>query len=237
MHLLGIGCDKSEPLLCERRSFRSWRGAMQPRIADPERSPMGTDAIWEQFHDRLLAFVRRRVSNPTDAEDLLQDVFSRIHTNLHRLHEAQSVPAWVYQITRNAITDHYRARAKVAGAFDQLQRETGSPDGPSLPPREGPGEDPELSAELSHCLVPLLTKLPDKYQQAIRLTDLGELTQKEAAQRLGLSVSGMKSRVQRGRSRLKEVLLDCCKIELDQRRHVVDVQARESESCSDCDCG
>ena len=208
---------------------------MQHGVADQDHSPIGTQGIWEQFHDRLLAFVRRRVSNAADAEDILQDVFSRIHTNLNRLHEAQSVSAWVYRITRNAITDHYRARAKVAGAFDQLQRETGSPDDLSLPPREGLGEDPDLSAELSHCLAPLLTRLPDKYQEAIRLTDLGGLSQKQAAQRLGLSVSGMKSRVQRGRSKLKNILLECCAIELDGRRGVVDVQPRDSVGCDDCD--
>lgn len=209
---------------------------MQHGVADPQQSPMGTQAIWEQFHNRLLAFVRRRVSNAADAEDILQDVFSRIHTNLHRLHEAQSVAAWVYRITTNAITDHYRARAKAAGAFDQLRRETGSPGDPSLPPREGPGEDPDLSAELSHCLVPFLTRLPDNYQEAIRLTDLGDLSQKQAARNLGLSVSGLKSRVQRGRSKLKDILLECCAVELDSRGGVLDVQPLDSGGCNDCDC-
>jgi RNA polymerase sigma-70 factor (ECF subfamily) len=209
---------------------------MQQGVADPQQAPMGTQAIWDQFHGRLLAFVRRRVSNAADAEDILQDVFSRIHTNLHKLHEAQSVAAWVYRITTNAITDHYRAKAKVAGALGKLRRETGSPGDLSLPLREGPGEDPDLSTELSHCLVPFLTRLPDSYQEAIRLTDLGDLSQKQAAQRLGLSVSGLKSRVQRGRSKLKDILLECCAVELDRRRGVVDVQPRDSGGCDDCGC-
>jgi RNA polymerase sigma-70 factor (ECF subfamily) len=210
---------------------------MQPDVADRENSPIGTQAIWEQFHDRLLAFIRRRVSNAADAEDILQEVFFRVHSNLSRLREAQSATSWVYRITSNAITDHYRATAKVAGSLDQLQREKGPSKDLPVPPGEDPGEDTDLSAELSHCLAPLLNQLSDSFQEAIRLTDLGNLSQKQAAQRLGLSVSGMKSRVQRGRSKLKDILFECCEIELDRRRGVVDIQPRDSAGCTDCGCG
>lgn len=208
---------------------------MQHGVADPQQSPIDTQSIWEQFHDRLLAYVRRRVTHAADAEDIVQEVFSRIHTSLHRLREAQSATAWVYRITSNAITDFYRSNAKAAGALDQLQRETASANDLPLAPSEIHEEDSGPSAELSHCLVPLLTELPDRYREAIRLTDLGGLSQKQAAQELGLSVSGMKSRVQRGRSKLKDILLECCSVELDRRRSVIDVQSREEGGCSDCD--
>lgn len=75
----------------------------------------------------------------------------------------------------------------------------------------------ELRAELAGCLAPLIARLPETYREALALTEFQGITQAEAGARLGLSVSGMKTRVQRGRGQLKDLLLDCCHIELDSR--------------------
>jgi RNA polymerase sigma-70 factor (ECF subfamily) len=66
------------------------------------------EALWEAYSRQLLAFIRRRVADEADAEDLLQEVFLRIHTHLCCLPELGKVKSWVYQITRNAIIDYYR---------------------------------------------------------------------------------------------------------------------------------
>lgn len=86
--------------------------------------------------------------------------------------------------------------------------------------------DPEAGSELSSCLQPMLARLSEEYRQAIHLVELQGLTHREAADRLGLSLSGMKSRVQRGRRQLKELLDHCCVIELDGRRGVIDFERR-----------
>ena len=83
---------------------------------------------------------------------------------------------------------------------------------------------------------PLVKRLPEQYSEAVALTDLGGLTQKDAATRMGLSLSGMKSRVQRGRSKLKTLLLDCCRVELDRRRGVAGYEQGEGSNCGDCGC-
>ena len=195
-----------------------------------------TAALWAQMHERLLSYIRRRVGGAHDAEDIMQDVFLRIHTNLDRLNDTQSVTAWIYQIARNAITDYHRARAKAAGASRKIAEgadEDAHAPGPDGSPAD---EAAKAGADLAHCVEPLLQQLSDGYREALVLTEFDGLTQKQAAEELGLSVPGVKARVQRGRGKLKALLQDCCNVELDRRRGVVDYEPRDSGACSPCPC-
>jgi len=191
-----------------------------------------TDLLYRELHQRLLAFVRRRVPSDPDAEDILQDVFSRVHENLHRVTDSDRLTAWVYRITRNAIADYHRSRATLAGAVGRLSTEADAEPPHSEQRPQLPGVDPQ--GELAHCMEPLVSRLPADYGEAVRLADLEGMPQNEAAARVGLSVSGMKSRVQRGRDKLKDLLLDCCHVELDGRRGVIDYQHRGDGGC---ECG
>ena len=197
-----------------------------------------TKDIWRRMHERLLAYIRRRVSTGEDAEDILQDVFVRIHTNLHRLKETQNLRAWIYQITRNAIADYYRRRARASEIVQELTPDVGEAS-LSSPSGQTPGTPADaVDTELNGCMEPLLGELPEPYRRAVTMTEMDGLTQTEAARELGLSVSGMKSRVQRGRRKLKELLLDCCQVELDRRRGVVDFEPRDGGACGECNsCG
>ena len=184
------------------------------------------ETVWHAFHDQLFRFVRRRVASDDDAEDIVQDVFARVQACSGDGTRIQNVSGWVFQITRNAVVDYHRARVKAGRIELAMEGDPGSDSGDACPMRDARGE-------LSRCLRPFVDRLPDHYAQALTLTDLGGIPQAEAARRLGLSVSGMKSRVQRGRARLKALVLKCCDVELDRRRHVVDYQPR-SPSCRDC---
>jgi DNA-directed RNA polymerase specialized sigma24 family protein len=83
--------------------------------------PLDAEAIWRDFHGRLLGFIARRVPDRDSAEDILQDVMLRIHRHAGELEHAPALSAWVHQIARNAIADHYRRapvrRERLAG-FD-----------------------------------------------------------------------------------------------------------------------
>ena len=126
----------------------------------------------------------------------------------------------MYQITRNAIIDYYRLRKPSEAVLDELIHE------------DTKEEDNRAQWELARCLVPLLNELPEPYRQVLRLTEFEGATQREAASQLGLSLSGAKSRVQRARKMLREVLLKCCRVELDRRGGVVDYEARDG--CDGC---
>lgn len=187
-----------------------------------------TSQVWHQMHERLLAYIQRRVATIHDAEDILQDVFVRIHANLHRLKDTQSITAWIYRIARNAVTDYRRKQATATKALAGLAEEGDEPG-------EAAGE--ETTGEFARCLEPLLDELPEPYRQAVAMTELNGVSQKDAAGKLGVSVSGMKARVQRGRRKLKDAVLDCCSVELDRRGGLADFQRRDGSDCKGCDCG
>lgn len=194
-----------------------------------------TETVWRELHDRLLGFIARRVRAPEDAEDILQEVMLRIHRHSGDLEHAERATAWVYRIASNAIADHYRKPA---------HRELPSGQGNDVhePDQESPAtawKEPgtvELRGELAACLAPLLDRLAPIYRQALELTEFEGISQAEAAARLGISVSGMKTRVQRARGQLKQLLLDCCHVELDSRRGVTAYHSRRG-SCRTCGPG
>lgn len=171
------------------------------------------EALWEQYSRRLLAFIRRRVSNDADAEDILQEVFLRIHRSLCCSDDWGKPDSWVYQITRNLIIDYYRRRRETVEISEDLATEA-----------DFEADDPQVRLALS--LRATIDMLPERYRQALILTEYEGLSQKEAAERLGLSLSGAKSRVQRARLKLRDLLLTCCHFELDRRGRIIDYYER-----------
>jgi RNA polymerase sigma-70 factor, ECF subfamily len=173
------------------------------------------ERLWNQYSRRLLAFIRSRVGDDAEAEDILQEVFIRVHRNLCCLPEPEwhRPESWIYQIARNLIIDHYRRRRELAAIPESLPAE------PDLPE-----EDPQAALALS--LQELVDALPEPYRQALILTEYQGLSQKQLAERTGLSLSGAKSRVQRARDKLRDMLLRCCHFEFDRRGHIVDYYER-----------
>src|SRR5687767_3378544 len=177
----------------------------------------GVEAAWRELHEQLLGFIARRVRTREDAEDILQEVMLRIHRSSGELERVERVTGWIYRIAGNAIVEYYRkpARRELPAGWQADVEEPGESELVADEP-----DTAELRGELARCLKPLVERLPASYRQALVLTELEGVTQAEAASRLGLSVSGMKTRVQRARGRLKDLLLDCCHVELDRRRGV-----------------
>jgi RNA polymerase sigma-70 factor, ECF subfamily len=196
------------------------------------------EAIWYEFHDRLRAFIARRVDNEADVEDILQNIFLRVHQSLGTLRRADRLASWLYQVTRNAIADYYRAperRREIPTDFT-LETEADRDGGQgNLEINLFDSDEQRAKAveELSSCLRPMTHRLPAHYRDAISLVELEGLTQREAAERFGLSVSGMKSRVQRGRQMLKHMLHECCQIHLGPDGRIADYECQAS-SCVHC---
>ncbi|MBI3995109.1 MAG: RNA polymerase sigma factor SigZ [Nitrospirae bacterium] len=194
-----------------------------------------TVRVRNEFHQGLRAFIARRVSSPADVEDILQDVFLRIHKNIATVKRPGRLAAWIFQVTRNVIADHYRAIGKRKEIPLGLSAE--NPTGVNetrISVAEAGSVSKSPQRELSACLRPMIKRLPEHYREAVILVELEGMTGNAAAERLGLSVSGVKSRVQRGRTKLKEMLTVCCHIELDPRRGIADYEPRDL-TCRLCD--
>ena len=179
--------------------------------------------LWQDYHDRLLGFIRGRVESTEIAEDILQDVFIKIQRGLASLQDNERMESWVYQIVRNAIVDHYRSRR----AFEELPQSLMAPE---------PEQETQARYEISTCLKPMIETLPALYRDALQLSEIDGMKQKQVAETLGLSLSGAKSRVQRGRGMVLDLLTDCCRFERDHRGTMVGYEPRNPD-CSDCsDC-
>ena len=176
---------------------------------------------WNELESRIRPYVARRVASAADVDDIVQEIFVRIHKKIDTLDDAERIDAWIFQIARNALIDWERVRATRNDA-----RQLGTD---AIETLATPEPDAAPSA-LVGCVTPMIATLPEPYREAIRLTEIEGLTQADAAERAGISLSGMKSRVQRGRERLKQMILDCCHVELDARGGVVDYTSR-------CSCG
>lgn len=183
---------------------------------------LSIDQVWDNFTIQLRRFIASRVRNETDAEDILQEVFIKIHRGIDKLENQLKLEAWVYQITRNAIIDYYRRSDNGVKVTSEL---------PDVLAEENGNE--EIESEVAAWLRPMMEELPEKYREALQLTEIQGLTQKELADRLNISISGAKSRVQRAREKLKDVLLECCHVEVDRRGKVVDWESKEPE-CRFC---
>ena len=188
--------------------------------------------IWQQIHHGLRAFIAKRVANEAEADDIVQDVWLKMQRGLDGLKDRSRLVSWIYQIARHAIIDHYRAPGRLrempAGLAADLEAYQ------SLSPRQTASEDTrQLRTELAGCLRPMIERLSKDYRQAVMLVEVEGFTQQASAKRLGLSLSGMKSRVQRGRKQLKQMLDECCLIQLDRRRGVIDYEVRDS-GCDPC---
>jgi len=173
--------------------------------------------LWDRYNARLGAFIHSRVADDAEAEDILQEVFIHIHRNLCCQVDWNKPESWIYQIARNLIIDHYRSRRQLLEIPESYPVES-----------ELPEEDPQ--AELALSLKDMIDELPESYRQALILTEYNGLSQQQLAESLGISLSGAKSRVQRAREKLRNMLLSCCHFELDRRGRVLDYYQR----CSCC---
>ncbi len=174
-----------------------------------------SEEIWEDFHSELKRFIEKRIADTSVVEDILQEVFLKIHSRITTLKEETRLRSWIYQITRNTIIDHYRKRKEPVELRDVLPDQL-----------ETPSEATNVIEQITPCIHSLIKSLPDHYREAVVLTEFQHLTRKEMGEMLGLSLPAVKARVRRGRQQLKALLLDCCHLEFDRTGKVIDYQPR-----------
>lgn len=179
------------------------------------------NASWDALEAQMRPYIRRRVASDADADDVMQEVLLRVHRGLLSLEDEERFAGWIHRVAANAIADHLRMRQRHPFAEGEVE--------PAAPEPEA--EDTARNA-LKQSLSMFVAELPSPYREAITLVEIEGLSHREAAELAQISVSGMKSRVQRGRQRLREALEACCEIALDARNKVVECRPR----VDDCEC-
>ena len=183
------------------------------------------DKTWDELRTSLNSYVRTKV-DVNVSEDLVHDILLRVLQNESKLSELDNPLAWIYTIAKNRITDHYRKQARINTTSELGNLEQDNIDSEMLPD--------SIESDFAKCLLPLTDRLEPKYKEALLLTDFNEIKQADAADQIGISISGMKSRVQRGRAKLKEELLACCAIEKDRFGKVINYN--QTDGCNKDQC-
>jgi RNA polymerase sigma-70 factor, ECF subfamily len=175
----------------------------------------GTAELWSRFHRPLHDYLARQLrGDRATADDLLQEVFVRVHRRIGTLRDEERLAPWLHRIARNVLIDHLRSAARLHGHED-------------LPELAAPEEEERSAAEaLAPSVRAMIERLSPESRDALLATEYEGMTQAELARRLGLSLSGAKSRVQRARAQLEQLLLDCCHFELDRRGRLLAYQER-----------
>jgi RNA polymerase sigma-70 factor (ECF subfamily) len=195
------------------------------RLSDLPRSGAGSVVVWSKMRRDLVRFVNGRVESRESAEDIVQDVLERFHRTDPE--NVASPTAWLYRAARNAVVDHYRTRAGTLTLPEDLGSEIGDRQDDGRPDA-GPNA---ATQSLARCLRPFVARLPDHYRSAVTRVDLDGATHVVAARAERVSVSGMKSRVQRGRAHLADLIQECCAVTTDADGAVSSFEPKSSCGC------
>jgi len=175
-----------------------------------------TTTIWNEFKGELLGFIKSRINDSSIAEDLLQEVFIKIHLKKETLKDNSKLTSWVYQITRNKIIDYYRKK-NVEIPQEQFNIQL-------------PEELNRQNKDFTKCLLPFINQLSFTDKDIINQISFGGVSQKDYALNNNLSYSATKSKIQRARKKLKTLFLGCCAVETDKYGSIL------SDDMDDCDC-
>jgi RNA polymerase sigma-70 factor (ECF subfamily) len=174
----------------------------------------GDSAAWAELvrahHKRVYGLCYRFTGSPTDAEDLTQDVFLKVYSNLGSFDTTRgSLQVWITTMTRNLLVDNFRRtkNQRITGSLDEGWDQTEE----LRPVDRLVGRDPsphEMAArkELSKMVQEALSHVSVELREAVILRDLQDMDYKEIAQVLQIPEGTVKSRISRGRAELARLL-------------------------------
>ncbi|MCG9579439.1 RNA polymerase sigma factor SigZ [Vibrio tubiashii] len=180
------------------------------------------EQVWAEYQQALKSFLHSKVSNPDDVEDLQQEILLKTYQNLSTIADISSVKAWLFQLASRTIIDFYRKRAR--------QQRDGELQADDLWFEE---QEASLEQEMAECIKPFVNALPAEQSQLLEAVELNGESQKLLAEKVGVSYSTLKSRVQKGRVELKKLFEECCTLQLDKHGNLVDCEAK-SKQCGSC---
>lgn len=178
----------------------------------------------QELYKPLFFYIKKRIASKEDAEDITQEVFYKLSKSTDT--ELESLKSWVYTIAKNTITDYYRNK-KRSGYTEDINE---------LLLQEADDEYKAVQ-DLGACIGAYVDKLPDAYREIVRLADLDKVPQKDIAERMGVNYVTVRSKVQRGRKKLKEIFSACCTVMQGSSGSILDYSQKngcgeESPSCA-----
>lgn len=214
----GAKCITKKSRGAKRRP--AYFGVRFSRKHEMNRKTTTVEHAWKEYRRNLISFIRSKVDTSEDAEDILNDVFASLIRKTGDNEIPNNIASWLYRVSRNRIVDYYRAKK----SFEELPEELASEIA-----------DTNIIRQLSICMLPMIRALPETYQQPLILSEIEGKKYKEVADELGLTLSAIKSRILRGREKLRKSMVACCTLYRDRAGKIVDYEQNGADSCSDCD--
>jgi RNA polymerase sigma-70 factor, ECF subfamily len=192
-----------------------------------------SDHEWSRLRTDVGRLVAHRLPTSADVEDVVQDVLLRVWRHGDELRDDERFGAWLSRVAYTAAADHMRDRQRHPVPRHPSDASTETEE----TALHGAGSGSEAKDLIAAVLRPFVDRLPDTYREAVMLSELDGLPHAVVAERLGLSVSGVKSRVQRGRAQVRAMLERCCEIALDARGAPVSCELRpDGDAPAGCSC-
>lgn len=171
-------------------------------------------ALWLEHKLALKNYIFKRVKDEDLANDILQEVLLKVYSFCLKTSGVKNVKSWLYQIAHNAMIDHFRKEAKNGTLNKEIEMQQ---------------EDENLAfKEALEYIMPLIDFLPKKYAVPLKMADIDDMKQAEIAEKLNLSLSATKSRIQRGRNLLKAEFITCCHFETDASGGLLSFEIKDS---------
>ncbi|TLU66344.1 RNA polymerase sigma factor SigZ [Thalassotalea litorea] len=174
--------------------------------------------IWNQFSEQLKRFLHRKISDPNQVDDLLQDILLKSYQQISTLNDISKIKPWLFQIANHTIIDYYRKQGRenkvvITGIDENLLDSFANADSKTL-------ESPLTGLE--DCLEPFIEALPQESRDILTAIDLHGQSQKDYAEQHGIAYSTLKSRTQKSRELLRGLFNRCCQFELDAQGNMME---------------
>ncbi len=180
----------------------------------PPMTPNCLLEAWRAHEGELKGYLHRRMADPEEADDLLQDIFVKALRQSEHFCSVENARAWLFQVARNALADRLRVVRDYVDLPEELPHDV---------------EEAAPVETLADCLPRALAELPPEDREALTRCDLEGMSQEAYAKLKGLSLPGAKSRVQRARKRLRQHLTDVCRVRFDETGRVCCFVPRKPE--------
>ncbi len=158
-------------------------------------------------------FIKKRINSPEDSEDITQEVILKLSNS--DLKNVDNVKSWGYTIAKNSITDYYRKKKNNNSHIEEFSIEEEL-------------DEQDVTLELSEHIRTFIDQLPEEYRNIMTLSELDNIPQKEIAASLSMNYVTVRSKIQKGRMKLKDLLTDCCTITQGGKGSIIEYKSNHN---------
>lgn len=177
-------------------------------------------------YQAILKFISTKVQNNEDAEDLTQEVFIKLLRSTEKGIPINNLQNWLFNVAKNIVIDHYRKKKIVLEDINDNNNHGLKCEESEL----ALTEDQQL--RLKVYLRTVIQDLPENDRKLIEMSEFQGFSQKEIAEELGMNYTTVRSKIQRGRQKIKKTISSCCEIIQGGKGSIIGYKPRKNKHCT-----